>query len=154
MRKMVLLCIALVTILSCADDVQFNSPGFQGNKNYKLWRATSYNGAVDENGVLNITAGNTNEAMMFKVSSANTGTYVLSATSFSRADFTDFEEVDYSTANPPDPSVSLYPEIGQLKITESTATYISGTFRFVAFTSDGLHSVGFNEGIFYRIPLN
>lgn len=158
MRKIALLCITLVTLLSCGDDVEFNTPGFQGNKNYNLWRATFYSAtfidsSADNGGVI-ISAGNNNEKMMFKVSSANVGTYVLTPTSFSRADFTDFDELEYSTANPPDPSVSLYPEIGELKITESTSSYISGTFRFIAFSADGLKSVGFNEGLFYRVPIN
>ena len=53
----------------------------------------------------------------------------------------------------PDPSVTIYPEIGEIVITESTPGTLSGTFRFNAFTSDGLNSVGFNEGVFYRVSI-
>ena len=68
--------------------------------------------------------------------------------------FTDFESTDYSTSNSPDPSVSLYPVIGRLVyIMNSTPEYVSGTFRFIAFTADGLIYVGFNEGVFYRVPI-
>ena len=153
MKKSALLFLTLLTLWSCGDDLQFNTPGFSGNKNYNLWRATYYNGAVS-NGKLDITAGNNSEEMTFKLSSASIGTYALTTTSYSKADFRDFENIEYSTSNPPDPSVSLYPEIGEVKITESTPEYVTGTFRFIAFTGDGLNSVGFNEGDFYRIPLN
>jgi hypothetical protein len=145
---------AMLALISCSDEVQFNTPGFQGNKNYNLWRATYYNGTTDENGKLTISAGNNNEAMTFILTSSNTGRYVLSDMSASRANFIDFEEISYSTANTPDPSVTLYPEIGEVIISESTNNTVSGTFRFIAFTADGLQSVGFNEGDFYRIPVN
>lgn len=153
MKKIALLFLTLLTLYSCGDDLQFNTPGFSGNKNYNLWRATYYNGVV-ANGKLNITAGNNSEEMKFKLSSPSIGTYLLTTTSFSNANFRDFEEIEYSTSNPPDPSVSLYPEIGEVIITESTPEYVTGTFRFIAFTADGLNSVGFNEGDFYRIPLS
>ncbi|MCK7589135.1 DUF6252 family protein [Subsaxibacter sp. CAU 1640] len=153
MKKIALLFLTLLTIWSCGDEVEFNTPGFSGNKNYNLWRAT-YFSAFIQNGNLKIIAGNNNEEMSFYLSSSNANTYVLSDTSASRADFVDFEDIEYSTSNPPDPSVSLYPEIGQVEITESTASYVTGTFRFIAFTDDGLQSVGFNEGDFYRIPIN
>ncbi len=153
MKKIALLFLTLLSLWSCSDEVQFNTPGFSGNKNYNLWRATYFNATVSD-GNLNLTAGNNNEVMTFRLSSASTGTYLLSDTSFSKADFIDFEDTEYSTSNPPDPSVSLYPEIGEVIITESTASYVTGTFRFIAFTEDGLHSVGFNEGDFYRIPIS
>lgn len=149
---------AIVTLWSCGDDVEFNDPGFQGNKNYNLWKAEYYeasfiDSSADANGVL-ISAGKNNEKMIFRLGSTNVGTYVLDPTSFSFASFTDFEALEYSTSNLPDPSVSLYPEIGEIMITESTPEYVSGSFRFIAFTADGMQSVGFNEGVFYRIPIN
>ncbi|MGJ8591894.1 MAG: DUF6252 family protein [Aquaticitalea sp.] len=156
MKKIALLVLTLVTLLGCSDDVQFNTPGFQGNKNYSLWRATYFSATVDNTadaGTLTIVAGNNSEEMTLMLPSANIRTFLLTDTSFSKADFTDFEDINYSTSNPPDPDVSLYPEIGEVVITESTPQYISGTFRFIAFTNDGLKSVGFNEGDFYRIPI-
>ena len=153
-KKLTIFCFAILSLLSCSDEVKFNSPGFQGNKNYNLWRATYYNGSIDENGKLTISAGNNSEAMTFVLTSSNTGRYVLSDMSSSRAEFIDFEEINYSTANTPDPSVTLYPEIGEIIIKESTNNTVSGTFRFIAFTANGLFSVGFNEGDFYRVPVN
>lgn len=152
MRKIATLLIAVLTLVSCGDEVEFSTPALQGNKNYELWRAEFFNASIGQNGVLTITGGNNIEDISFVLPSANTGTYLLSDTSAGRADFVDFNGVAYSTANTPDPSVTLYPEIGEVEITESTAGYVTGTFRFIAFTANGLNSVGFNEGIFYRVP--
>lgn len=156
MKKFTLIFLTFLTLLSCSDEVQFNTPGFQGNKNYNLWRATFFNAVVNADG-LTITAGNNSEDMTIRLSSfavtGNENPYLLTDTSFSRAEFIDFENIEYSTSNLADPSVSLYPEIGEVYIDESTPEYISGTFRFIAFTADGLKSVGFNEGTFYRIPI-
>mgnify|MGYP000601523615 CR=1 FL=1 len=152
MKKIALLFLTLLTIWSCGDEVEFNSPGLSGNKNYNLWRATYFNAFV-EGGNLTIIAGNNNERMSFFLPSLNANTYQLSDTSVASVDFVDFEDIEYSTSNSPDPSVSLYPEIGEVRITESSPGYVTGTFRFIAFTEDGLQSVGFNEGDFYRIPI-
>lgn len=153
MKKITLLCLTLLTFWSCGDEVEFNTPGFQGNKNYNLWKASTMN-ALISNGDLIITARNNGEKLMLTLSASTPNTYLLSDTSISRADFEDFEDIEYSTSYAPDPNVSLYPEIGEVIITESTSDYVSGTFRFIAFTSDGLKFVGFNEGEFYRIPIN
>ncbi|MEZ4801166.1 MAG: DUF6252 family protein [Gelidibacter sp.] len=154
MKKIALLFLTLLTLWNCGDEVEFNTPGFQGNKNYNLWRATYFGATSDNSGVISIVAGRNSEKMTLVLNSGAVGTHLLSETSVSKADFTDFENFEYSTSNPPDPSVSLYPEGGEIVITESTPNYLTGTFRFIAFTADGLNSVGFNEGDFYRIPIN
>ena len=154
MKKIALLFLTLLTIWSCGDEVEFNTPGFSGNKNYNLWRATYFGANISEDGSITITAGNSNEQLRLVVSEISNDTIDLTTSSFAKAEFTDFEGYEYSTSNPPDPSVSLYPEIGKLFFTESPASTFSGEFKFIAFTEDGLRSVGFNEGVFYRIPLN
>jgi len=157
MKKIALLFLTLLTLWSCGDELEFNSPGFQGNKNYSPWRATYYNAVMASDGSLTITAGNNSEEMRFIVPGVSFDTINLTVTSFSKAEFRDFENIEYSTSNAPDPSVSLYPEIGKLLFIESPAGTVSGKFTFIAYTDDGLQSVGFsgfNECIFYRIPIS
>ena len=153
MKKIALLLITLVTLSSCGDDVQFNSPALQGNKNYQLWRASYFDAMLSEGGSLTIQAGNNNETMTFMLSSLQEGTYTLSDMSVSKIDFVDFENISYSTSNTPDPEGNLYPEIGQVVISSIENNTITGSFRFIAFTEDGMNSVGFNEGIFYKVPV-
>jgi len=153
MKKIPLIFLALLTLLSCGDEVEFSTPGFQANKNYNRWRATYFTANIDANGSLIIVAGNNNEEMRISVPEMSTDTLDLSTISPSKIEFTDFNDIGYSTSNSPDPSVSLYPEIGKLFFEESAPGTVSGEFKFLAFSEDGMHSVGFNEGVFYRIPI-
>lgn len=155
MKKIALLFLTLLTLWSCGDEVEFSTPGFQANKNYNIWRANYFTATIDNSSGTDriiITAGKSNEKMTFLLNSGALGIHLLSETSFSTATFTDFDDREYSTANPPDPSVSLYPEIGEVRITGYTPEYISGEFRFIAYTEDGMNTIGFHEGVFYRIP--
>ena len=70
--------------------------------------------------------------------------------------FKDANGVVYSTANAPDPSLSVYPANGQIivdDISNTTPKTIRGTFWFNAYTADGLNYINFNEGVFFNIPL-
>lgn len=153
MRKILCLIITITAFFGCGDEVQFNTPALQGNKNYQLWSATYFDAVLTENGILTINAGDKFEKMTFNLSSLQEGTYVLSEISDSRIDFLDLENISYSTINPPSQEGALYPEIGQVVITEFDGKTITGTFRFIAFSSDGLHSVGFNQGVLYKVPV-
>ena len=94
MKKIALLFLTMVTLLSCGNEVEFNTPGFQGNKDYNLWRATYFNATIGTNGMVTITAGNNNESMIFTVVSSNTGTYTLSDATISKANFVDFNDAN------------------------------------------------------------
>ncbi|MEZ4793417.1 MAG: DUF6252 family protein [Gelidibacter sp.] len=153
MKKIALLFLTFLTLWGCGDELEFNTPGFQANKNYGLWRATYYNANINADGTLTIVAGNNSEKMTFRLAEISFDTIDLTTTSFSKAEFTDFENVEYSTSNPPDPSVSLYPEIGNIIFKPSPEGTVSGEFRYIAFTPDGLKSVGFNKGWFSKIPI-
>lgn len=154
MKKTALFLLTLLTLWSCGDEVEFNTPGFQANKNYNLWRATYYSASYAADGSLTIVAGNNHEEMRFVVHEISFDTIDLTTSSFAKAEFRDFNDMEYSTSNPPDPSVSLYPEIGKLIFLQSPSGTVSGEFRFIAFTDDGLNSVGFNEGYFSKIPIS
>ncbi|HNQ26777.1 MAG TPA: DUF6252 family protein [Aquaticitalea sp.] len=154
MKKTALFFMTLLMFWSCGDDLEFNTPNFSANKNYNLWRATYFSASQAADGSLTIVAGNNQEEMRFVVSEIAFDTIDLTPTSFAKAEFSDFNDIEYSTANPPDPSVSLYPEIGKLIFVQSPGGTVSGEFRFIAFTEDGLNSVGFNEGYFSKIPIS
>jgi len=77
MKKIALFLITIITFVSCGDDVQFNSPAFQGNKDYSLWRAEFYNASIDADGYLSITAGNNIETVVLTIPSVAIGTYTL-----------------------------------------------------------------------------
>ncbi len=155
MKKFALLCLSLLTLLSCGDEIKFNTPAIQGNKDGNLWRATSYSADIDFGGWL--FEGRNNSGTLQLVTTADTrGTFELGGESGNVAIFKDFDGTVYSTANTPDPSLSLYPADGQIiveDIINSDPKTIEGTFWFHAYTADGLRTLNFNEGVFYKVPL-
>ena len=58
MKRLAILLITVLTLVSCGDEVEFNSPGFQGNREYGLWKAEFTNASIDENGYLKVTETN------------------------------------------------------------------------------------------------
>lgn len=141
-------------LLSC-DDVQFNNPALQGIKDgTELWRAT-YSAADIDAGGLVVQGGNNSEVLSLVTTRDNVGTYLLGGNYQSEARFEDANGVIYSTLNPPDSTVSVYPADGQIVIVdfENSTNTVSGTFRFNAYTPDGLQTVNFIEGEFYQIKL-
>lgn len=155
MKKLALLLLTVLTLLGCGDEVEFNTPAIQGNKDGNLWRAQSYAADIDFGGFL--IEGRNNSGTLQLVTTADTrGTFELGGQSRNVAIFKDFDGTVYSTANAPDPSLSLYAAGGQIiveDIINSSPKTIEGTFWFHAYTADGLRTLNFNEGVFYRVPL-
>lgn len=162
MKRLAILLITVLTFVSCGDEVEFNSPSIQGNKDYVLWRAEFFNAAIDANGFLTITGGNNIETLMLKIPSVAVGSYTLGDVDSMEARFTAADGTVFSTNNRPDPSVTIYPEYGEINLDEILNNTFTGTFRFNAFDESGLRVVNFsgttqddplNGGIFYRVPL-
>lgn len=162
MKRLAILLITVLTFASCGDEVEFNSPSIQGNKDYVLWRAEFFNAAIDVNGFLTITGGNNVETLILKIPSVAVGSYTLGDVDSMEARFIGADGTVYSTNNRPHPSVTIYPEYGEINLDEIMNNTFTGTFRFNAYDEDGLNVVNFsgttendpvNGGIFYRVPL-
>ena len=155
MKKFALMFLTLLTMWSCGDEIEFNTPAVQGNKDGDLWRATTFAADIDFGGFL--VQGVNNSGTLQLVTTADTrGTFELGGTSGNVAIYKDFNGEVFSTENDPDPSLSLYPVEGQIiveDIDNSVPKNITGRFWFYAYTADGLKTVNFNEGVFYKIPL-
>lgn len=155
MRTGVLLSLVLLSLMSCGDNIEFNDPAIQGNKNGNLWRAQSYAADIDFGGFL-IEGRNLGETVQLVTRNDVRGTFNLGGNNANVAIYRDADGVVYSTANMPDPSLSLYPAVGQIIVEDISNTEpktVTGTFRFNAFTEDGLRTVNFNEGVFYQVSL-
>ena len=165
MKRLAIFFVAVITLFGCGDEVEFNSPTIQANKDYVLWRAEYFNATIDGNGFLTITGGNNVEELMLKIPSVAVGTYILGDVDSMEARFTAADGTVYSTnfrPNPDGPLTSLYPEYGEINLDEIINNTFTGTFRFNAFTEDGFDVVNFSGttendpvtgGIFYRVPL-
>jgi len=155
MKKLILLSVVFLTLFSCGDEVQFNSPAFQGDRTNELWRAKAFSASIEANGFLTITGTNNVETVNLRVPSVSEATFVLGNVNAMEAEYFDGFGTRFSTNNRPDPSVSIYPELGEIVIEEidfANSTF-TGTFRFLAFDASGLNSIGYTNGIFFKVPL-
>lgn len=155
MKNLVIFLFASLLLFNCNDDVEFNSPAVQGNKDGNLWRAKFYAADIDFGGFLVEGGINLERVQLVTVNDVR-GTFPLGGDSPNRALFKDTQGVVYSTENNPDPSISLFPAVGEIIVEDISNTEpktISGKFWFFAYTSDGMNSVNFNQGVFHEIPL-
>ena len=153
MKKLAILLLTVLTLTNCGNEVEFNSPAFQGNRDYGQWRAEFTTAAIDENGFLTIRAGNNIETVTLTIPSVAVGSYTFGDVNSMEARYVDASGKVYSTNYRPDPEVSIYPEYGFVKINEINSNTFTGTFEFLAFDESGLNSIGYNVGIFFRVPL-
>ncbi|WP_339614052.1 DUF6252 family protein [uncultured Winogradskyella sp.] len=155
MKKLILLTLVSLTIFSCGDEVEFNTPAFQGDRANQLWRAEAFSASIDVNGFLTITGTNNVETVNLRMPTVTEGTFVVGDVNSIEAEYLDAFDTRFSTNNRPDESVSIYPELGEIVIDEIDliGRTFTGTFRFLAFNASGLNSVGYTNGIFFRVPL-
>lgn len=155
MKKLILLSLVFLTLFSCGDEVQFNTPAFQGDRENELWRAKAFSASIATNGFLTITGTNNLETVNLRVPSVTESTFIVGNIDTIEAEYLDGFGTTFTTNNRPDESVSIYPELGEIIIEEIDYTNktFTGTYRFLAFDASGLNSVGFTNGIFYKVPL-
>ena len=156
MKNKLLLLFFVMAFNGCTDEVQFNIPAIQGIRDGELWRAETYKADIDFGGLI-IEGSNGGETLTLVCTDDGRGTYNLGGNSLSEARFVDAQGVVYSSLYAPADSLSVYPSDGQI-VVESfdnsvTPKTVTGTFRFNAYTSDGLHGINFIEGHFYRVSL-
>ncbi|WP_426432301.1 DUF6252 family protein [Winogradskyella sp. HB-48] len=172
MKKLIVLSLSLLSVFSCGDEVEFNSPAFQGSLDGTSWRAKAFSASIDENGFLTLFGTNNIETLELIIPTVAVGVYVFGDVNTIEARFTRADGTVFSTNNRPDPSISIYPEYGEIRLNEIDNNRFTGTFRFTAFNASGLQSVNFTGltdqvgvdpvtgqngpiygGVFYRVPL-
>lgn len=153
MKKLTILFIVVLTVFSCGDELEYNTPAFQGNREYGLWIAKYTNASIDNNGILTITGSNNVETVELILPTIAVDSFVLGNVNSREARYIDAEGTVFSTNNEPDESVSVYDDLGFVVIDEIVNNTFSGRFQFLAYDEDGLNSIGYNEGVFFRVPL-
>lgn len=145
MKKFLLLTGFIISFFSCSEELEFNTPSFQGEKNASFWQATDFNAITNEDGSINLVGILRSEVVTLNVANSVPGIYSLGANSQSKATFEMTNSPTYSTTNQGDGEIV----IEAYNVEEQT---ITGTFNFNAFSSEG-ETLNFNKGIFYRIPI-
>ena len=160
MKKQFLYLFLFFAFISCANDVAFNNPAFEGRKDNVFWRAVDSKATL-VNGVLSIEGFTRNEKLTLIIPSPTTMvslndknsyvTYILGTSATNTAVLTDTSgAITFSTG--------LGIGNGQIVITgyDGTNNIVSGTFKFNAENVNGNPLVGptlnFQYGNFY-IPL-
>lgn len=155
MKKLFCLFLAIFTFTSCQEEIKFNNPTFQGIKDNVFWRAISYDATLSSSKVLTIKAYTRNEIVTLKTSSNSMNTYVLGTGTSNTANYkitNKTDEIIFSTG-------SDFGN-GEIVITDYDAVNktVSGTFKFNVDQIDNnplySSSVNFQNGFFYKIPIN
>ncbi len=154
MKKYFLFVVVLFSLVSCEEDVHFNTSSFQGTKDNVFWRAVQSKATVASDGSLVIEAYTGNEITTLKINetaltsyflgvdAANMATYVLNDAS---------GKVTFATGT----DVGN----GEIVLTEYDAVNhtVSGTFKFNAVNINNNplfgEEVNFQYGVFYKVPV-
>jgi hypothetical protein len=155
MKKISILLFVLATCLSCEENVEFSTPGIQGQLDNVTWRAIDVRGTINEAGRVSITGRVRDQLLELKIPSKNKATYALGTNANRVANYTitiGDSELFYTTG------VNIG-GVGEVKVTqfdEETNT-ITGTFRFNAVNINnnpiGGEFLNFQYGNFYKVPL-
>ena len=111
MKRFLSLIIIAVAFSSCQENVKFNNPGFQGQKDDVFWRANDARAYVSATGKLSIKALTQYETVTLNTNSPNVGTYVLGTTDSNNSatyssNFSDIQ-LEYATIAVPGPVASI-----------------------------------------------
>lgn len=142
MRNLVLFLFAIITLISC-NDIQENSPAFQGEVDNIFFKALDAQVIENEDGTFIVQGISLNETVTLKISSPQDGTYILGGESSNFATYENSSGYVYTT-NPEGE--------GKVIVTSDTlVNALSGTFNFTAILS-GQDTLTISNGIFFEIP--
>lgn len=85
MKKIISILIVLISISSCQEEVKFNNPSFQAQKDDVFWRAIDSKATLSGTGMLTIQGFTEHEVVTLTSVSKNVGTYILGTTTFANS---------------------------------------------------------------------
>ena len=154
MKKLFASLLIMLTLFGCQDNIQSNSPSFEGLKNGDFtWRSSSSTVVVDATGALTFTGNDGNGTLIIQIPTVALGTFVLGANATALVTYSQ-DEFLFSTNNNGNASI-VYVSDGTINIDELDAVNgtVTGTFYFNAYTANGERVVNFSEGVIYRLPV-
>lgn len=146
MIKKITLLLAFICLIfnSCTTDIEINSPGLQATIDGKLFRPDIKKAIIHDDGTLVILGNTGSQSISFTTSSTEAGTYRIEQQAINAASFENHEAKFISeegTSN------------GQIVITEIHDNTVSGNFYFKDLKGSNGKSMSFQNGWFYRLPL-
>ena len=154
MKKQLLYIFLLFAFISCTDNVKFNSPSFQGQKDNVFWRAIDSKAILAANGSLSIEGYTRNEKLILKTTSTIAQTYMLGTSTSKMATYvlTDASgTITFSTGTGIGDGEIVIEEYDAVNKT------VTGTFKFNA---ENIYNnplagpiLNFQYGKFYKVPV-
>jgi len=154
MKKQFLYVFLLFAFISCQEDVKFNNPSFQGQKDNVFWRAVDSKAILAQDGSLSIEGLTRNEKLTLKTTSTDKGNYFLGTGILNTATYVLTDASGTTTFY-----AGLTTGEGQIVITEydDVNKTVSGTFKFNAENMGNNPLAGpilnFQYGVFYKVPV-
>ena len=154
MKKQLLYLFLVITFISCSDNVKFNNPAFEGQKDNVFWRAVNAKASISARGSLTIEAYTKNEVLTLKTNAITAQTYPLGTSTSKIATYVLTSPNGATTF-----STGIGIGNGEIVIEEYDAinNTVTGTFKFNAVNSEISSSVGailnFQHGRFYKTPI-
>lgn len=147
MKRLLLLPLVALLVASCSQDIQTNSPAFQGVKDSILFRGFNNSATINPNGSIAVQGATTTESVRILVSNFNQSTVTLGANALAgdNASYTDELGNVFSTNNG---NAS-----GEVSIQINGDNTVSGTFNFVALTENSSDTVTFSRGFIFEVPI-
>lgn len=129
MRKILSLIAISFLMISCSEELKFNDPGFQGQKDDVFWRANDTRAYID-NGKLTIEAYTQYEIVTLGTSSTNVGKYRLGTTNTNNfASYTyDVDDIflEYATVPSPGPASLVTIQNGGTGYSNASSVAVTG----------------------------
>ncbi|MFV5693959.1 DUF6252 family protein [Flavobacterium sp. LB3P122] len=156
MKKYFLFIAAIFSLVSCQEDVSYNSPSLQGVKDNVLWRAVQSKATLASDGSLLIEAYTRNETLSLKVTSTKAQTYFLGTS--------ESKKVTYVLTDATGALITFSTGFGigdgQIVISDYDGinNTVTGTFKFNAENTYNNPLAGavlnFQQGVFYKVPVS
>ena len=154
MKKQFLFLFLSLAFISCTDEVKFNNPSLEGQKDNVFWRAIDYKAFLAANGSLSIEGYTRNEKLTLKTTSTTPQIYPLGTSDSKTATYVLTDATGTITF-----ATGFGIGEGQIVIDEYDAINktVSGTFKFNA---ENIYNnplagptMNFQYGHFYKIPV-
>jgi hypothetical protein len=154
MKKQFLYLFLFLAFISCSDNVKFNNPSFEGQKDGVFWRAIDAKATLAADGSLTIDGYTRNEKLTLKTVSKNPQTYFLGTSNSNTVTYVLTDAGSTITF-----ATGFGIGEGQIVIEEYDAVNntVTGTFKFNAENINNNPLAGpilnFQYGHFYKIPI-
>ena len=156
MKNHFLLLFLSLSFISCHDEVKFNTPAFQGQKDNVLWRASTSKATLTDNRRLSIEGFVKNEKLTLKTEGKTPKKYVLGTGISNTAVYVVTKngsfDITFETGDGVGNGEVVIEEYDELNKT------VTGTFKFNAVNSGSDTSLGtllnYQYGKFYKVPVS